>query len=73
LAFATGGYGLALAALALVIFGAYHSYPICSQGEQPKYDIDHNAAIFNSIKNIYSFSKTATHFQRINASLYWGG
>jgi len=24
-----GGYGLALAALALVIFGAYDSYPIC--------------------------------------------
>jgi len=26
--FAFGGYGLALAALALVVFGAYDSYPI---------------------------------------------
>jgi len=26
--FSFGGYGLALAALALVIFGAYDSYPI---------------------------------------------
>ena len=28
--FSFGGYGLALAALALVLFGAYDSYPLCS-------------------------------------------
>jgi len=28
--FSFGGYGLALAALALVVFGAYDSYPIGS-------------------------------------------
>jgi len=28
--FSFGGYGLALAALALVVFGAYDSYPHCS-------------------------------------------
>jgi len=28
--FSFGGYGLALAALALVLFGAYDSYPIFS-------------------------------------------
>jgi len=30
LLFSFGGYGLALAALALVVFGAYDSYPFCS-------------------------------------------
>jgi len=28
--FSFGGYGLALAALALVVFGAYDSYPGCA-------------------------------------------
>jgi len=30
--FSFGGYGLALAALALVVFGAYDSYPLQSSG-----------------------------------------
>jgi len=30
--FSFGGYGLALAALALVVFGAYDSYPFASYG-----------------------------------------
>jgi len=41
LAFATflvGGYGLALAALALVVFGAYESYPV--QSTSLKYYLD---------------------------------
>jgi len=31
--FSFGGYGLALAALALVVFGAYDSYPIIIKTE----------------------------------------
>jgi len=30
--FSFGGYGLALAALALVVFGAYDSYPVDFKG-----------------------------------------
>jgi len=29
-----GGYGLALAALALVVFGVYDSYPVYGMAEQ---------------------------------------
>jgi len=32
--FSFGGYGLALAALALVVFGAYDSYPFITIGEK---------------------------------------
>jgi len=35
--FSFGGYGLALAALALVVYGAYDSYPTKSIEIQPKY------------------------------------
>jgi len=38
--FSFGGYGLALAALALVLFGAYDSYPVPGTGtpkEKPEY------------------------------------
>jgi len=38
--FSFGGYGLALAALALVVFGAYDSYPVSSICRQEINDID---------------------------------
>jgi len=34
--FSFGGYGLALAALALVVFGAYDSYPASQPTVEPK-------------------------------------
>jgi len=37
-----GGYGLALAALALVVFGAYDSYPLLIIFPELEYKVFHN-------------------------------
>jgi len=42
--FSFGGYGLALAALALVVFGAYDSYPISIFLQQMKRDEERGRA-----------------------------
>jgi len=43
--FSFGGYGLALVALALVVFGAYDSYPIVSTKNTRVYK---NTVLYNS-------------------------
>jgi len=59
--FSFGGYGLALAALALVVFGAYDSYPKSSGiGDRKKkpgfelYTIPNHRILFGYLQKLYT-------------------
>jgi len=50
--FSFGGYGLALAALALVLFGAYDSYPsLANNAQQMDIFIGNFLSLLSSVKN----------------------
>jgi len=61
--FSFGGYGLALAALALVVFGAYNSYPILPREKGFPYDFKEiwkSKRILYSVNQIFKKEKCTT-------------
>jgi len=56
--FSFGGYGLALAALALVVFGAYDSYPLNTRGE--KISLSKSSERYDLIKYTVSNTERST-------------